>query len=275
MMQFFRTLLGVKGEKVGRQVVDALVAMDPKSASIAQLRVMEADLDKAGKLLTNLRVDMQRERKEAIEARENYDRRLAAAEHLNNQLAATTDAARIASLEASLAKLLAQLEELEGEVAIEEREADEAEALVAEAEVAYREKARALTDAKSALAKAERDMQRASIQEERERERANRAAQVAGLRDDGGSKLNTAIDAMTRRANEARSNAEAARMKAQALTDLSRKSSDDMGDADIQAALAAVGKGGAPALSVQERLARLKGPSATAAPLAITDKSAG
>ncbi|AUN30527.1 hypothetical protein [Niveispirillum cyanobacteriorum] len=271
MMQFFRTLLGVKGEKVGRQVVDALVAMDPKSASVAQLRVMEADLDKAGKLLTNLRVDMQRERKEAVEARENYDRRLAAAEHLNNLLA-TAEGERLASLEASLAKLLAQLEELEGEVAIEEREADEAEALVAEAEVAYREKARALTEAKSALAKAERDMQRASIQEERERERANRAAQVAGLRDDGGSKLNTAIDAMTRRANEARANAEAARMKAQALGDLSRKSADDMGDADIQAALAAVGKGGAPALSVQERLARLKGPSPAAAPLAITDK---
>lgn len=271
MMQFFRTLLGVKGEKVGRQVVDALVAMDPKSASVAQLRVMEADLDKAGKLLTNLRVDMQRERKEAIEARENYDRRLAAAEHLNNLLA-TAEGERKASLEASLAKLLAQLEELESEVAIEQREADEAEALVAEAEVAYREKARALTEAKSALAKAERDMQRASIQEERERERANRAAQVAGLRDDGGSKLNTAIDAMTRRANEARANAEAARMKAQALGDLSRKSSDDMGDADIQAALAAVGKGGAPALSVQERLARLKGPSQEAAPLAITDK---
>lgn len=271
MMQFFRTLLGVKGEKVGRQVVDALVAMDPKSASVAQLRVMEADLDKAGKLLTNLRVDMQRERKEAVEARENYDRRLAAAEHLNNLLA-TAEGERKASLEASLAKLLAQLEELESEVAIEQREADEAEALVAEAEVAYREKARALTEAKSALAKAERDMQRASIQEERERERANRAAQVAGLRDDGGSKLNTAIDAMTRRANEARANAEAARMKAQALGDLSRKSGDDMGDADIQAALAAVGKGGGPALSVHERLARLKGPSQQAAPLAITDK---
>ncbi|MFY8091865.1 MAG: hypothetical protein ACOVN0_00135 [Niveispirillum sp.] len=271
MMQFFRTLLGVKGEMVGRQVVDALVAMDPKSASVAQLRVMEADLDKTGKLLTNLRADMQRERKEAVEARENYDRRLAAAEHLNGLLA-TADGERKSSLEVSLAKLLAQLEELASEVAIEEREADEAEALVAEAEVAYREKARALTEAKSALAKAERDMQRASIQEERERERANRAAQVAGLRDDGGSKLNTAIDAMSRRANEARANAEAARMKAQALGDLSRKSSDDMGDADIQAALAAVGKGGSPALSVQERLARLKGPAPEAAPLAITDK---
>lgn len=272
MMQFFRTLLGVKGEKVGRQVVDALVAMDPKSASVAQLRVMEADLDKAGKLLSSLRADLQRERNEAIQARENYDRRLAAAEHLNNQLA-VADGERRAALEASLTKLLSQLEELEGEVVVEEREAEEAEALVAEAESAYREKAKALAEAKSALTKAERDMQRASIQEERERERANRAAAVAGLRDDGGSKLNVAIDAMNRRAQEARSNAESARLKAKVLTDLSQKSNESMGDANIAAALAAVGSGGTPALSVQERLARLKGPSGAPVALPLPDKS--
>lgn len=259
MMQFFRTLLGVKGEKVGRQVVDALVAMDPKSASVAQLRVMESDLDKAGRLLANLRGELQRERTEAVQARENYARRLAAAEHLSNQLAGALDADRRVALENSLANLLTQLEELEGEVTIEEREADEAEALVAEAEQAYREKARSLAEAKTALAKAERDMQRASIQEEREKDRANRAAQIAGLRDDGGSRLTVAVDAMNRRADQARVNAEAARMKAQVLTDMSRKTGDSMGDANIEAALKAVGPGGGPALGVHERLARLKG----------------
>lgn len=263
MMQFFRTLLGVKGEKVGRQVVDALVELDPKSASIAQLRVMESDLDKAGKLLAGLRAELQRERAEAVQARENYSRRLAAAEHLNSQLATTADATRRASLEASLANLLTQLEELEGEVAIEQREADEAETLVAEAEAAYRDKAKSLAEAKTALTKAERDMERAKIQEEREKERANRAAQVAGLRDDGtGSRLNVAVDAMSRRAQQARVNAEASRMKAQALTDLSAKTSDNLGDANIEAALKAIGPGGAPALGLHDRLARLTGNSA-------------
>ncbi len=269
MMQFFRTLLGVKGEKVGRQIVDALVELDPKSASTAQLRVMETDLDKAGKLLANLRVELQRERKEAVEARENYNRRLAAAEHLNSLLAGTTDELKRASLESSLANLLTQLETLESEVLIEEREADEAEALVAEAEQAYREKAKMLTEAKSALTKAERDMERAKIQEEREKERANRAAQVAGLRGEGeGSKLTVAVDAMQRRAQQARTNAEAARMKAQALTDLSNRTSENMGDANIEAALKAVGNSsGAGGASVQERLARLSGkPAALAAP---------
>lgn len=277
MMQFFRTLLGVKGEQVGRQVVDALVELDPKSASIAQLRVMEADLDKAGKLLANLRVELQRERKEAVEARENYGRRLAAAEHLNNQLAsAATDDVKRASLESSLANLLTQLEQLEEEVLIEEREADEAEALVAEAEAAYREKAKALSEAKTALAKAERDMERAKIEESREKERANRAAQIAGLRGEGdGSKLTVAVDAMQRRAQQARVNAEAARMKAQALTDLSSRNSDNLGDANIEAALKAVSGGPASTLSVHERLARLSGkPASPTASLPSPDKSA-
>lgn len=268
MMQFFRTLLGVKGERVGQQVVDALVELDPKSASVAQLRVMEADLDKAGQLLTRLRADFQRERKEAVEARQNYERRLAAAEHMSRQLEAQTDPAQKASLETSLSNLLTQLESLAEEVAVEEREADEAEALVAEAEAAYREKAKALTEAKSALTKAERDMQRAKIQEERERERANKAAEVAGLRQGSTSKLNVAVDAMTRRAEQARVNAEAARMKAQALTDMSNRTKDHMGDANIEAALKAVGSGGGtPALGLQDRLARLTNKATDAAAL--------
>lgn len=258
MMQFFRTLLGVKGEKLGQGVVDALVELDPKSASAAQLRVMEQDLDKAGQLLTRLRADFQRERKEAVEARENYGRRLAAAEHLNNQLAGAA-ADKRASLEASLATLLTQLEELQGEVEVEEREADEAETLVAEAEAAYREKAKALTEAKSALTKAERDMERAKIQESREKQRADRAAEVAGLRASGTSKLTVAVDAMSRRAEQARVNAEAARLKAQALTDLAGTSKPGLGDPNIEAALQAVGGAAAPALPIGDRLARLTG----------------
>lgn len=258
MMQFFRTLLGVKGERLGQQVVDALVELDPKSASAAQLRVMEEDLDKAGQLLTRLRADFQRERREAVEARENYGRRLAAAEHLSHQLE-SAPADRRPSLESSLSTLLTQLEELKGEVEVEEREADEAEALVAEAEAAYREKAKALTEAKTALTKAERDMQRAKIEEERAAERANRAAEVAGLRAGSGSKLTVAVDAMSRRAEQARVNAEAARMKAQALNDLSSRDKPGLGDPNIEAALAAVGTGGASSLPLQERLARLSG----------------
>jgi hypothetical protein len=73
---------------------------------------------------------------------------------------------------------------------------------------------------------------------------------------------------MQRRAQQARTNAEAARMKAQALTDLSNRTSENMGDANIEAALKAVGNSsGAGGASVQERLARLSGkPAALAAP---------
>lgn len=258
MMQFIRTLIGVKGEKAGQQIVDALVAMDPKSATAAQLRVMERDLDEAGKLLTRLRTDFQRELREAQDAQAKYTRMLAAAEHLHGQVERETDAQRRSNLEASLVKLLGQLEELKGEVEVEQREADEADALVSEAEAAYREKAKALTEAKAQLTKAQRDMERAQIQEAREAERANRAAQVAGLRGDGGSKLTVAIDAMKRRADEARANAEAARMKSAVLTQTAAAATPSLGDANIAAALQAVG-GGASAGSLSDRLAALRG----------------
>lgn len=255
-MQFFKSLIGVKGEQVGRQMVDAIVALDPKSASAAQLRVMEQDLDKAGVLLSRLRADFEREKREAVEARENYARRLAAAEHLNRQYANASDAAQKSSLEQSLTNLVAQLETLKGEVDIEQREADEAEELVAEAEAAYREKAKALTEAKAQLERASRDMERAKIQQSRETDRANKAAEVAGLRAGQGSALTVAVDAMKRQADEARSKAEAARMKASVLTSANERNTSSMGDANIAAALAAVGNSSQP-INLSDRLAAL------------------
>jgi hypothetical protein len=257
MMQFIRTLVGVKGQKAGQQIVDALVEMDPRAATEAQLRVMERDLDEAGRLLTRLRTDFQRELKEAQDAQGKYARMLAAAEHLNGQVQREGDPHRRAGLEASLAKLIAQLEELQGEVGVEQREAEEAEALVSEAEAAFRDKAKALTEAKTQLTRAQRDMERATIQEQRERERADRAAQVAGLRSSSGSKLTTAVDAMKRRADEARANAESARMKAAVLTQTAEASAPSLGDANIRAALEAVGSGGS-AASITDRLSALR-----------------
>lgn len=268
MMQFFKTLIGVKGDQLGRQLVDAIVELDTKAATETQLRVMEQDLDKAGQLLSRLRAECDKERREAVEARTHYNRLLAAAEHLNTRLASAGDDERL-TLESSLNNLLTQLESSRDEAEVEEREAVDAEQLVAEAEAAYREKAKALSEAKATLTKAQRDMERARIQEEREQERSERAAQVAGLRAGGASKLNVAVDAMQRRAEQARMNAEAARLKARALTDLSSRSGTSMGDPNIEAALKAVtGGGSTPGLSPSERLAKLTGrpPSAALPP---------
>ena len=255
MMQFFRSLLGAHGKKAVRDVTDAIVAFDPTTASAAQLDAMEKDLDKAGIAIGKLRVDAQRERREADEAKKRFDRLLAAGEHLNAQLKAEGDEARKQALNASLAKLVTQLEEAQQAVNTEVSEADEAEALLSEAEVIHREKAQALLAAKKNLSKAASDLQRAKLQEDRAKQVAESRAQMAGLRYNETGGLNAAVNAMNRQAEDARARADAARMKAEAL---SAPKDDLEGDDFIAAALSAT-SGNLALGSPSDRLAALSG----------------
>ncbi len=255
MFSFMKSFVGVKGQQLGQDIVKAIVEMDPESASQAQLDQMEKDLDKAGAVIQKLRTDYDRELREYQDAKKRYDQLLAAAELLQRKLdnPATADKAGI---EASLSKLLGQLEQLQPEVEAEQKDVDEVQAMLDQAQAAYREKAEALTQAKQNLERAKRDMQRAVQDQERAAEKAQRAAEVAGLRDTKVSGLTVATDAMQRRADEARAKAEAAKLKADTLTTLTKPNSDD---ANIAAALKEVQGGGAPGgSSLAERLAKLK-----------------
>lgn len=263
MFDFLRTLFGLQGRKAVQSLTDELVKLDPKSATEAQLKVMEADLDKAGRLVAQMQQEANREEREAVEARARFNRMLAAAEHLNGQIAAETDPARTQSLNASLARLLGDLEASKASVETEEAEAVEANALLTEAQHAYAEKATDLKTAKTTLTKAMTDMQRAKIAEERAKAQSERAAQVAGLRTTSTGSLNAAVNAMQRQADTARQNAEANRLKARALAAPTNATDQDP---NILAALAA--STAQPQLGdLGSRLAALSGkPRALAAP---------
>ena len=255
MFSFMKSFVGVKGQKLGQDIVKAIVEMDPETASQAQLDQMEKDLDKAGAVIQKLRADYDRELREYDGVKKKYDQLLAAAEVLQRKLdnPATSDKAGI---EASLAKLVGQLEDLQPEVDAEEKDVVEVKALIDQAQAAYREKAEALTQAKQGLERAKRDMQRAIQEQERAAEKAQRAAEVAGLRDTKVSGLTVATDAMQRRADEARAKSEAAKLKAETLTTLTKPGTDD---ANIAEALREVQGGTAPSGgSLAERLAKLK-----------------
>jgi chromosome segregation ATPase len=268
MFTFIKSFIGIKGREIGREVVDALVELDPESATEAQLKVMENDLDQAGKVIQTIRADLVREQKEAELVRNRYERLLAAAEHLQQQTLDPAQASRRPELEASLDKLVSQLEELRPEVEQEERDVQEVEILLSEAMQAYKVKAEALAKARAGLQRARNDMQRAKLAQERAEQQAERA----GLRGTGqGNRLSTAMDAMQRQAETARSKAEAARMKAQALTMAGATGTGEviaLEDAHIAAALAAtrhpVAKAG-----ISDRLAALR---QTPSGLALTDE---
>jgi chromosome segregation ATPase len=253
MFSFIKSFVGVKGEQLGQEIVKAIVEIDPESATQAQLEEMEKDLDKAGAVIQKLRADYDREVREAETASKRYNEMLAAAELLQRKLdnPALTEKSGI---EASLAKLVNQLEQFAPEVEQEQKDVVEVKALLDEAQSAYRAKAESLAAAKGNLDRAKRDMQRAVMEQERADEKAKRAAEVAGLRQGSGSKLNIAVDAMQRRADEARAKTEAAKLKAETLTTISAPNADDPHIAEAMRQVQGTGQTG----SLADRLAKLK-----------------
>lgn len=256
MFSFLKSFVGVKSKQLGQDLVQAIVEIDPESATQAQLEQMEKDLDNAGVILQKIRADYEREVREAEAAEKRYNQMLAAAEHLQDKAASpSTPEGDKAGLEASLGKLLEQLEQFAPEVAQERQDVVDVKALLDETQAAYKAKAEMLATAKQKLDRARHDMQRAVMQQDRAEEQARRQAEVSGLRATGTNKLNVAVDAMQRRADEARAKAESARMKTQVLSNVASGVPD--GDANIAEALKAV-QGGASKGSAADRLAALK-----------------
>ena len=253
MFSFMKSFVGVKGQQLGQDIVKAIVSMDPESATLAQLDQMEKDLDKAGEVIQKLLKDHEREVREYNDAKKRYDQLLAAAEILQAK-AANPAVADKAGVEASLAKLIGQLEQLGPEVESEQNDVVEVKVLLDQAQAAYQEKAEALTRAKQNMERVKRDMQRAVMEQQRADEKAQRAAEVAGLRDNATNSLTVATDAMQRRADEARAKADASKLKATTLTNLTKPTTDD---ANIAEALREA-QGTPAAGSLAERLAKLK-----------------
>jgi len=251
MFGFMKSFVGVKGSQFAQDVVAGIVSLDPEAATLAQLDQMEQDLDKAGDLIQKLRAEYDREVREAEAASAKYNQLLAAAEVLQRRIDGGDS-----SVEASLTKLVNQLEELEPTVAAEQRDVVDAKALLDQAQIAYHEKAAAITTAKQTMERAKRDMQRSELELEKAKEKSERAAQVAGLRQTSTNGLNVATDAMQRRADEARAKTEAAKLKASTLSGMA----DPVGgDANIAAALREVKTGvNTTNTSLADRLAKLR-----------------
>ena len=268
MWGFVRALAGAHGKKVIQEVTDAIVATDPTTASAAQLEVMERDLDEVGRELAKFRAEAAREQSEADAVQSRFTRMRAAGDQLLARYNAETDPAKKADLEKSLNGLLTTLEEVKHELDQEAQEAVDANKLVAETEAIYQEKATALREAKTSLSKAARELEWAKTAQEHANMQAERAAQIAGLRDNEVGGLNAALTAMTRKAEEARGDAEAKRLKAAVLTKADHGSMDDP---NVLEALASV-QGTSPSLPFADRLAALGGPKPAPAPLQIEHK---
>ncbi len=254
LFPFMKNFLGVKGDQAAQGLAAAIVKMDPEGASLADLRVMEADLDKAGQAIAKLRAELAREQKEFDTVGKQYAELMSAAEILQKRVddPATAEPQK-ASLKNSLAGLVEKLERMAPEIDRDKKDVAATQSLLAEAEKAYQDKAAALAEAKQTLERARHDMQHAALEEQRAKDKAEQAEVVAGLRQSRSSGLTVALNAMQQSAEQARQRAEASTMKAAALTHVS----DAGNDKNVADALAQV-RGTGSEKSLSDRLAALK-----------------
>ena len=253
MLQFIGNLIGVKADKAVQAGVEALVRWDPQGASEAELRTMEQHLDELGQQVARARQSYDKEAREAEEIQALYTQRMAAAEHLQAQLAGEGDPAKKTGLERSLNSLVGMLEQMAPEIDREKKDAVDAKEFLEMLEKTYAEAGGKLREGRAQLERAQRDMGRAAQQRQMAEQQADAARRAAGLSTTTSS-LNVALKAMQDTAARDLANAEAANMKA----DLLRPSAPEQEDPNIaQAIQIASGKPAAPT-SLTDRLAALK-----------------
>jgi len=253
MLAFLRNLAGVKMDKAAQAGVEALVRWDPKSASEAELRTMEQNLDALGREVALARQGYDREKREADAIQALSHQRMAAAEQLQRQMDSESDPTRKGAVEKSLTTLVGMLEQMTPEVEREKQDEVDAKDYLHMLEQTYAEAGGKLKTARSELERAQRDMARASQQREQADRQAEAARRAAGLASQTSS-LTVALKAMQDAAQKDLASADAQMSKARLL----RPTRPEEDDPNIAAALrAASGQPPVPQ-SLTERLAALK-----------------
>lgn len=232
----------------------AIVAFDPETASDAQISLMEEELDKLGRRVGQAEQAVRKDHEETAALVQQYDKYMSAAERLEGQLGAAEDAQR-ESLEASLEKLVRELENLQPEIDRERQEDAEAEAFSVELRESYDQAAKKLKQAKTNLQKAQRRMEQAKLKKERADDRAQGVREAAGLSSSMGG-LQTALTAMEKEAEKSETETRSAELKIGAF---GKKEISD--DPNIAAALDGTDTKALPQTSAKDRLAALRNKS--------------
>ena len=254
-MSFFGFVKNFGKQKVhqtGQSLVQMLAGWDPDTASAAEIEQMEERLDKLTTQVAQARQTWQKEQEEADAIEKLYDQRMKASELLQGKLEQATGE-EAAALEKALTELVDMLESMQPDIEREMEEAKEAEAFMKELEEVATLSAEKLKTARRTLENAKRDMARAKIREQRAQERADQAAQLAGLRQET-DQLGSALSAMKREAESAEARAEAMNLKSRLLAPTKEEKTNSL----VEEALKQAGGGAPKPSNITDRLAGLK-----------------
>jgi chromosome segregation ATPase len=216
-VSFITNLIGVKTDQAVSGLITTIVQWDPQSATEAELRTMEDNLDQLGRQVAAARIGFEKEKREADAIQLLANQRLAAANQLQAELEQTNfNAPKKAEMERSLTTLVNMLEEMAPDVDREKQDATDAAEFLQMLQTTYEDAAGKLRNARSELDRAQRDMGRAEQQREMAERRAQASRQAAGL-SGATSGLTVALKAMQDTAQRNLVEAEAANQKARLL----------------------------------------------------------
>ena len=214
--------------------------------------MMQAELVKLGERLAEAESEVRREHRETQELRDSYQHHLEAAQLLQARAAADADAQNAAAIEASLAKIVLQLERMKPDIEREEREDQEVEAWRGELRQAFEDLGGKIRAAEGQLISARRQMDMARLQKQRAQDSDRIRGGVSILTGAIGS-LSVALDAMNQETSKVRTETEALKLRAELF-----QSNRLENDAHIAEALAtARGKAAPSRASLSDRLAAL------------------
>ncbi|GAB6037277.1 hypothetical protein JCM15519_18360 [Fundidesulfovibrio butyratiphilus] len=217
MMSFFKQFFIKKVEDAQTSFTRLLVEFDPETASEAEIAQLDEALTKLTHQMVGAKKAWDREQQEADEIQKNHDLRLAAAERLQAKAEAAVSPEDKAHIEASLGKLLDELEKMGPDVERELAEAVEAKQYYDELAQAVKDASQRLKTARDRLSEAKRRMDVAKVRMDRAQEQENRAKVLAGITKQA-SNLGAAFDAMSQKADEMETMAQVHKEKTALLT---------------------------------------------------------
>jgi len=252
MFNFLKTFGTKKLENSIQKAGQSIALSDLDTAADVNVDVLQKNLDKIALQYQNAVKEYQREQREADQAEHLFNTRISAAEKLSAKLEGElTDTDKMA-IEQALNQLLTEIEDHKPEVEREKQEAVEAKEFMDMLKKEVDESANQLKSARKNFDSATKNLKRNELQAEQAKRKEEQIKELAGIKKKTDN-LSFVLNAMNQKADEAKAQAEASKLKADLLKPVKVEDNDIIKQAMLEAS------GTAPkSTNMADRLAALK-----------------
>ena len=200
-MSFGLNLLKSKIDKIKDTVVNAAVTADPKAAIAAEIKTRSEELDEISLHIAKTRSSISSLKSRADDLQKNIDTRLLVANKLNERLNEATDDTKKKDIEHSLTTLLDDIDGSKSQLEGINTDISTNTGFLADLQKALDEKSEQLRGARSALERAEKDLEIATYREQQAKEMAEHVKDVQNLTTTT-SGIDTALQALKKKTAE-------------------------------------------------------------------------